>query len=128
MAIAVAPSKWEVVEIPFGKPETLRPPKPDQMRVNGETNRSTDPAFTPGVVRGGDELAKRQGLLPKIRFHNLKCKPAELATAIRCSTHAGLYESSPHKCLGWRSANWMDTNRGQLLSRQFLTVCASFCV
>src|ERR1035438_1772183 len=104
MAIAVAPSKWEVVEIPFGKPETLRPPKPDQMRVNGETNRSTDPAFTPGVVRGGDELAKCQGLLPAIRFHRLKYRPDGRAAAMGCSPHLSFCEA---RCLprGIRSRN-----------------------
>ncbi len=42
------------------------------MCVDGEPHKSIRPASTPGIVRGADELAKRQGLLPVIRFHDLK--------------------------------------------------------
>jgi hypothetical protein len=127
MAIPVVPLKREVIEIPSGKHEAVLSPKLNLMCVDGEPHKSTGPVFTPGVVRRGDELAKRPWFLPAIRFHNLKDKPAERASAIRCFPHAGLDESSPHKCPGWRSANWMNTSRGQFLSRRFLTICASFC-
>jgi hypothetical protein len=87
MVIPVVPLKREVVEIPLGKHETLWPPKLVQVRVEGEPHKSTGPAFTPGIVRGGDELAKRQWFLPAIRFHRLKYKPGDRATAMGCSPH-----------------------------------------
>jgi|SRR5208282_424075 len=92
MAIPVVPLKREVVEIPSRKHKTLWPPKLDQVRVEGEPHKSTGPAFTPGIVRGGDELAKRQGFLPAIRFHNLKYRLGDRAAAMGCSPHAGLDE------------------------------------
>ena len=87
MAIPVAISKREIVEIPFGKHETLWPPKPDQMRIDGKPHKSTGPACTPGIVRGGDELAKRQGFLPAIRFHRLKYRPDGRAPAMGYLPH-----------------------------------------
>jgi len=94
MAIPVTFLKREVIEIPFGKHEAVLSPELDQVCVDGEPYKSAGPSFTPGVVRSGYELAKRQGLLPAICFHNLKYRPAERVTAIRCSPHAGLDESS----------------------------------
>ena len=57
MAIPVVALKWEVVEIPFGKHETLWPPKLDQARIDGKPHKSAGPASTPGVVRRSDEFA-----------------------------------------------------------------------
>jgi hypothetical protein len=48
--------------------------------------------LTPDIMRGGDELAERRGLLPPIHFHDLKYRPAGRGTAIRCSPHAELDE------------------------------------
>ncbi len=87
MAIPVVSLKWEVIEIPPGKHETLWPPKLDQVRIDGKPHKSTGPAFTPGVVRGGDELAKRQWFLPAIRLHTLKYSPRGRAPAMGCSPH-----------------------------------------
>ena len=86
-------SKREVIEIPSEKHETLWFSKLGLVCVDGGPHKPTGPAFIPGIVRSGDELAKRQGLLRAICFHNLKYRPGERATAIRCSPHAGLYES-----------------------------------
>ena len=94
MAIPVARSKWEVIEIPFGKDEALMSSKLDQVGINGEPHKSTGPVFTPNVVRSGDELAKRQSFFPAIRFHSLKYRPEDRAPAIRCFTHAGFGEFS----------------------------------
>lgn len=94
MVVPVAPSKREVIEIPLGKHEALLSSKLDLVCVDGEPHKSTGPAFTPGVVRSGDELAKRQWFLPAIHFHNLKYRPGDRATAIRCFPHAGFDESS----------------------------------
>ena len=93
MAIPVAISKREIVEIPLGKHETLWTPKLDQLSIDGKPHKSTGPASTPGVVRRGDELAKCQGLLPAIRFHRLKYRPGDRAPAMGCFPHAGLDES-----------------------------------
>lgn len=82
-------SKREVIGIPSGRRKTLRPLKRNQARIGGEPHQSAGPARTPGIVRGGDELAQRRGLLPAIHFHDLKYKPAERITAIRCSPHLG---------------------------------------
>ena len=96
MAIPVVPSKREVIEIPFGKDETLLSSKLDHVCVDGEPYKSTGPAFTPSVVRSGDELAKRQGLLPAIRFHRLKYRPDGHAAAMGYSPHLWFCEA---KCL-----------------------------
>ena len=80
-------SKREVIEIPPGKRKTLRPPKLDQVRVDSKPHKSAGPAFTPGVVRGDDELAKRQWFLPAIRLHNLKYKPDGRMPAMGYSPH-----------------------------------------
>jgi hypothetical protein len=93
MIIPVVPSKREVIEIPSEEYETLYFSKFDLVCVDGGPHKPTGPAFIPGIVRGGDEPAKRQGLLLAIHFHNLKYRPAERTTAIRCSPHAGLDES-----------------------------------
>src|SRR5271166_1326659 len=90
MAIPVDSSKREVIEIALEIHEPLLSSKLDPVCVGGEPFKSTGPASTPSVMRGGNELAKRQGLLPVIRLHNLKYRPAGRATAIRCSPHAGL--------------------------------------
>jgi hypothetical protein len=63
-------SKREVIEIPLGKHEPLLSPKLNLVCVDGEPHKSTGPASTPGVVRGADELANRQGFLPAIDFHS----------------------------------------------------------
>jgi hypothetical protein len=62
-------SKREVIKIPPGKHEMLWPPKRDLVGVDGEPRKPAGPAFTPGVVRRVDDLAKRQGFPPAIRFH-----------------------------------------------------------
>jgi hypothetical protein len=72
MAIPVVSLKREVIEIPLGKREPLLSPKLARMCVDGRPHKSTGPASTPSVVRGGNSLARRQGLLPAIRFHDLK--------------------------------------------------------
>jgi len=43
-----------------------------RLCVDGQPHKSTGPAFTPDIVRSGNELAKRQGLLPAIDFHIVK--------------------------------------------------------
>ena len=83
------PSKREVIEIPSEEYETLWFSKFDLVCVDGGPHKPTGPAFIPGIVRSGDELAGYQGLLLAINFHNLKYRPAERTTAIRCSPHAG---------------------------------------
>jgi hypothetical protein len=88
MAIPVVPLKREVIEIPSGKHEAVLSPKLNLMCVDGEPHKSTGPAFTPGVVRSGDELAKRQWFLAIIRFHRLKYRLGERAAAMGCSPHA----------------------------------------
>jgi len=87
MAIPVVPSKREAVEIPSGKHEALLSSKLDQVRVDGEPYQSTGPASTPGVVRGADELPKRQRFLPAMRFHRLEYSPEDRAPAMGCSPH-----------------------------------------
>jgi hypothetical protein len=94
MVIPVVPSKREIIEIPLGKHEAVLSSKLELVCFDGEPHKSAGPAFTPGVVRCGDELAKRQWFPPAIRFHRLKYKPGDRATAIRCFTHAGVDESS----------------------------------
>jgi len=87
MAIPVVHLKWEIVEIPFGKHETLWLPKLEQVRIDGKPHKSTGPASTPGIVRRGDELAKRQWFLPAIRFHRLKYRPGGRTSAMGCLPH-----------------------------------------
>jgi len=94
MAIPVARSKREVIEIPFGKDEALMSSKLDQVGVDGEPHKTIGPVFIPNVVRSGDELAKRQSFFPAIRFHSRKYRPGDHAPAIRCFTHAGCGEFS----------------------------------
>jgi len=93
MAIPVVLSKREVIEIPPGKHEAPLSSKLDQLCVDGEPHKSAGPSFTPNIVRGSDELAKRQWFLPAIGLHGLKYKPGDHAPAIRCFPHAGLDES-----------------------------------
>jgi len=85
-------SKREENEVPFGKDEALLSPKLDQVCIDGEPHKSTGPAFAPGVMRSGNELAKSQGLLPVISFHDLNYRPGDRVAAIRCSPHAVLDE------------------------------------
>jgi hypothetical protein len=42
----------------------------NQARVDGEPHNSSGPAFTPSVVRHGDELTKRQKVFPAIGLHS----------------------------------------------------------
>jgi hypothetical protein len=86
----VVRSKREEIEIPPGKHIALLSSELDQVGIDGEPDKSTGPAPTPGIVRGAYEFAKRQRLLPVIRFHNTKHTPGDRAAAIRCSPHAGL--------------------------------------
>jgi len=87
MAIPVVPLKRKVIEIPPGKHEAVLSPKLNLMCVDGEPNKSTGPPSTPGVVRGGDELAKLQLFLPAIRFHSVKYRPDGRAPAMGCLPH-----------------------------------------
>jgi len=98
-------SKREVIEIPLGKQEPFLSPKLNQMCIDGQPHKSTGPAFIPEIVRSGDELAKRQGLLPAIDFHILKYSLGYGTPAIRCFPHAGSDESRPHKCPVRRNVN-----------------------
>jgi hypothetical protein len=81
-------SKREVIEVPLGEHEAVLSPKFNLVRVDSKPHKSTGPAFTPGVVRSGDELAKRQWFLAIIRFHRLKYRLGERAAAMGCSPHA----------------------------------------
>jgi hypothetical protein len=87
MAIPVVHLKRKVIEVPLGKHEALLSPKLNQMCVDGEPYKSAAPAFTPDVVRSGDELAKRHGILAAIRFHRLKYRPNDRAPAMGYSPH-----------------------------------------
>ena len=89
---SVGLSKREVIEVSLGKEKAFLSPKPDWVCIDGEPHESTGPTATPGIVGGGDKLAKRQRFLPAIGFHDLKYRPGEHTTAIRCSPHAGLDE------------------------------------
>jgi hypothetical protein len=86
-------SKRELIEIPLGENEALLPAKLRRLCVDGKPHKSIGTTFTPGVVRSGDEPAKRQGLLTPIRSHNPNDRPAEHAPAIRCFPHAVMDES-----------------------------------
>ena len=93
MAIPVVSSKRKVIEVSLEKHEPLWPPKLDQVRIDVKPRKSTDPASTPGVVRGGNELAKRQWFLPAIRFHRLEYRPGGRTPAMGCSPHAVIDET-----------------------------------
>jgi hypothetical protein len=93
MAIPVVSSKRKVIEVSLEKHEPLWPPKLDQVRIDVKPYKSTGPVSTPSVMRSGDELAKCQWLLPAIRFHRLKYRPRDRATAMGYSPHAVIDET-----------------------------------
>jgi len=81
-------SKRKVIKIPLGEDEALSPSKLHRLYVDGKSHKSTGAAFTPSVVRSGDEFAKCQWFVPAIRFHRFKYRPDSRASAMGCSPHS----------------------------------------
>jgi hypothetical protein len=61
--------------------------KLNQVRLVGESHNPSGFAFAADVVNARDEFTKRQGFLPAIGFHGLKCKPGNRAGAMGCSPY-----------------------------------------
>lgn len=88
-----------------GNHKALLSAKLNQMRPDGEPHNSGGFAFAADFVNARDELAKRQGFLPAIRFHAPKCKSGNRAGAMGCSPHIRPGESKCFPCgVRFRSA------------------------
>jgi hypothetical protein len=61
--------------------------KLNPMRLDGEPHNPSGLRFAPDIVNTRDEFTKRQGPLPAILLHALKCKPGNHADAMGCSPH-----------------------------------------
>src|SRR5208283_2807505 len=72
---------------PLRNHKAIASSKLNQVCVHGEPYNSSGPLFAPSVVRGHDELTKRQGSFPAIGLHGLKCKPERRAGDMGCSPH-----------------------------------------
>jgi hypothetical protein len=63
----------------------LWPAKLNQARLDGEPHKRFGFALASQVVNACDEFAKREGFLPAMNIHGLKCKPGNRAEAMGCN-------------------------------------------